>query len=308
MRLLTQNLVLFGLTALLVPRISIGGPLVYALSNAGSAPAQFGTLDLASGAFSSVGSTGSVGIGECLGYGSNGTLYAMGRSGLFTIDPSSGAATLVGNYGGPALLAAAITPSGAMYGVTDQGATAATANLSLYSINPATGVASVLGTIMPAPANFAIALGAVGNALYLTVQASTATSGTLYQLNPLTAKATAVGSSDSGISGLVYVSGSLYAFTSPFSNSTSAHIATISLANGTSSVVANLNQGGTAFPTAFITGAATVQKVVPRFAFGGGWYSALYLTNTGSAPVAVFARFINDDGSPMSVPRSAVLR
>jgi hypothetical protein len=47
---------------------------------------------------------------------------------------------------------------------------------------------------------------------------------------------------------------------------------------------------------------ATVQQVLPQFCFGGGWYSALYFTNTGSSAVAIPINFIGDDGNPLIVP------
>ncbi|QOY91321.1 hypothetical protein [Paludibaculum fermentans] len=42
--------------------------------------------------------------------------------------------------------------------------------------------------------------------------------------------------------------------------------------------------------------------VLPQFAFGGGWYSALYFTNVAASPVSFTASFISDAGSPLTVP------
>ena len=52
MRPRIRILVLFGMTIILVPWIAFGGPLVHALSNTSTGPAQFGAIDLASGVFS----------------------------------------------------------------------------------------------------------------------------------------------------------------------------------------------------------------------------------------------------------------
>jgi hypothetical protein len=46
----------------------------------------------------------------------------------------------------------------------------------------------------------------------------------------------------------------------------------------------------------------TSVKVLPQFAFGGGWYSALYFTNTGSGATSFGLTFTADDGTPLAVP------
>jgi hypothetical protein len=47
---------------------------------------------------------------------------------------------------------------------------------------------------------------------------------------------------------------------------------------------------------------AALFSVLPQFAFGGGWYSALYFTNRTNAPVSFPVTFTADDGSPLTVP------
>jgi hypothetical protein len=42
--------------------------------------------------------------------------------------------------------------------------------------------------------------------------------------------------------------------------------------------------------------------VLSQFAFGAGWYSALYFTNTGSTSVSFSVNFTGDNGSPLMVP------
>jgi hypothetical protein len=44
------------------------------------------------------------------------------------------------------------------------------------------------------------------------------------------------------------------------------------------------------------------QVVIPQFVFGGGWYSALYFTNSNSVPVSFTVNFTNGSGAPLSVP------
>jgi hypothetical protein len=47
---------------------------------------------------------------------------------------------------------------------------------------------------------------------------------------------------------------------------------------------------------------ATFTNVLPQFAFGGGWYSALYFTNIGGIPAVIQVNFVTDNGKPLSVP------
>ncbi len=51
--------------------------------------------------------------------------------------------------------------------------------------------------------------------------------------------------------------------------------------------------------------AQAAPKLLPQFAFGGGWYSALYFTNTSDSPVAFQVDFTGDDGNPLNVPSVA---
>src|ERR1035441_6732655 len=43
-------------------------------------------------------------------------------------------------------------------------------------------------------------------------------------------------------------------------------------------------------------------SVLPQFAFGGGWYSALYFTNLTGAAVSFPVSFVGDAGTPLTVP------
>jgi hypothetical protein len=54
-----------------------------------------------------------------------------------------------------------------------------------------------------------------------------------------------------------------------------------------------------------VSGPGTIsvgQKILPQFAFGGGWYSALYFTNAGTAPASFVVSFTADNGTPLNVP------
>jgi len=54
-----------------------------------------------------------------------------------------------------------------------------------------------------------------------------------------------------------------------------------------------------------INGSSTSQdfaNILPQVAFGGGWYTALYFTNTTSTPISFLVSFFTDKGAPMNVP------
>jgi uncharacterized protein (TIGR03437 family) len=240
---------------------ALGKPLIYVLGLGAANAPQFGTVDLSSGLFANIGLTGvaSGSIPACLGYAQDGTLYAefstAQSSGLYTINPANGSATLVANIQGT-LAACAMTASGVMYGVAIAGA-----NVVLYSISLSTGAPSQIGAILPAPnpPSFRTALTAANNTLYLAFQPSTASNSTLYTVSTSTGSGTAVGSTDAGIVGLAYASGTLYAFTSPVFGSVAApHIDIINLTNGASAFVTNLSP-----PTAYIKGGVPVTGSVP---------------------------------------------
>jgi hypothetical protein len=46
----------------------------------------------------------------------------------------------------------------------------------------------------------------------------------------------------------------------------------------------------------------SLQLVLPQFVFGGGWYSALYFTNTNSSAVSFTVNFTSDAATPLTVP------
>ena len=84
----------------------------------------------------------------------------------------------------------------------------------------------------------------------------------------------------------------------------------ISTASGALSFVVARIEGGTvilleADPNTTISGTANpqnIQQILPQFVFGGGWYSALYFTNTNSSTVSFTVTFTDDSGNPMTVP------
>jgi hypothetical protein len=51
-----------------------------------------------------------------------------------------------------------------------------------------------------------------------------------------------------------------------------------------------------------LTGDVGASSLLPQFAFGGGWYSALYFTNGGANPASFPIKFVADAGAPLNVP------
>jgi hypothetical protein len=74
-------------------------------------------------------------------------------------------------------------------------------------------------------------------------------------------------------------------------------------------VVARIEGGAViileADPNTTISGTANpqaIQQILPQFVFGGGWFSALYFTNSNSSTVSFTVTFTDDSGNPMTVP------
>jgi len=82
--------------------------------------------------------------------------------------------------------------------------------------------------------------------------------------------------------------------------------ATFNVATGAISVL-GLRFGAQAFtsiPVSHRTGTAGSTAVLglPQVAFGGGWYTALYFSNTTSSAVSLSVSFLAENGTPLSVP------
>jgi|GEM_PF-1337545 len=110
---------------------------LYALNDATD---QLGTIDLATGAFTALVSCPPP-VDNWTGLTIdpvNGTFYGSDATALYTIDPATGASTLVGAFGTTLMIDIAMNTAGEMYG-HDIGTD------SIYSINPTTGVATLIG-------------------------------------------------------------------------------------------------------------------------------------------------------------------
>gem|GEM_PF-1541934 len=84
--------------------------------------------------------------------------------------------------------------------------------------------------------------------------------------------------------------------------------ATFSVTQGAVAVV-GLRFGGEAFtsiPDSHRSGAGSTLFAAPHLVFGGGWYTALYFSNTTTAALSVAVNFIGDTGAPLSVPLTGI--
>jgi hypothetical protein len=156
--------------------------------------AGFGTVDLNTGIYTSIGSQSQqlagLGVAGGLLYGA---LY--GGNTLYQVDTSTGAITSVGN----ALL------NYQDFGSTLSGLYAIGADRHLYSINASTGAPTDIGDTGLALAGITIGLSTNSSTLYYT-------NGTnLYTLNTSTGAATLVGSTGARIGAMVFEGGSLWA-------------------------------------------------------------------------------------------------
>jgi hypothetical protein len=164
--------------------------------------------------------------------------------------------------------------------------------LFFYSIDPRTGAATEIGQFGPGlnPGFYAWSFSTGSSTLYFADYEN------LYSIDTNSGGATVIGGT-SGIipGGLAYEDGKLYAA----SNSPNV-VWTLNTSSGAATMVANF-MGTTIAGLAPITPPTTLQ-ILSQFAFGGGWYSALYFTNESAASVSFTVNFTADNGSPLIVP------
>lgn len=166
---------------------------------------RFGTIDDTTGAFTQI---GTLPIAQSAGIAwDNGTLYAQSmQSELVSIDPLSGAASILGTSG---LQLSSVGFAGGLNGLFE-----VDYQSNLYSINPNTGAASLVGAtgLSANNGNWATSLSDSGTNLYFTAGGGDAIDE-LYEINTSTGVATDLGSTGvTNIAGSAIVSGYLDLF------------------------------------------------------------------------------------------------
>jgi PEP-CTERM motif len=297
--MITLQKVMLSLALLLFTVSAHAGPLTYVIGNNDiEGTSHFGTVDLATGAFQQIGPNTPVGS-EGLAAGPGGSLLTLAyNSDLYSINPATGAYTLVGPTGlGDCSTPA--SPCGPTSNLTLGGANgniyATDFQNRTYSVNPLTGAATLIGAtgippipFIPASSNpdgtinfYEEALFGAGGKLYATFDAlvfdlatssvaSVAVAPALYQIDPSTGRATVVGSTDLAIGAVVGANGTNYAF-----NLLRSQIFSLDVATGSTSLISDTD------PTAgTIRGAAAA---IPEPA-------SIVLTGVGVAAILVWRR------------------
>lgn len=222
--------------------------------------AQFGTVDLSTGAFTQIGS-GLPESGASLVAGPGGSLLTIGNSGeLYSINPSTGVATSIGSTGldgsSPGNFANSIIGFNGAFYATDM-------NNTFYSLNPTTGATTLIGsTGMPgdpgcgaypnlcdeALFDFNGNLYAVYDAFIVGPDGYTnpvTVNPALWQIDPTTGAATFISSADLHILALTEISGELIGFqgfpssTNPLPNALIEAVS-FDLSNGHTSEIVSL--------------------------------------------------------------------
>ena len=261
--MIVRRKLLSSLALVLLTTSASAGPIVYVVTG----NQQFGTVDLATGAFSQIGPNTPEGE-DGLVSGPNGSLLTLTFSGnLDSINPVTGVTSLVGATGLADCSNFPVSPCGptSANDLARLGGTIYATDISnnLYTVNPLTGAATLIGlTGIPAvPAipdspnpdgtfnAFDESLFSAGGNLYATFDAITINpspftvtpviSPALYEINPTTGHATLIAPTALTIGAVVGVNGTFYAF-----NNMAGQVATLNLANGNTTAVSNFPPDG----------------------------------------------------------------
>jgi hypothetical protein len=161
--------------------------------------------------------------------------------------------------------------------------------LFFYSIDPRTAAANQIGPFGVGPGFYDRTFSTGSSTLYF------ADFENLYSIDTNSGNATVIGGTPNIIpQALVYLNGKLYTAT----NSPDV-VYTLDPTSGAPTMVAKL-MGPNINGFAPITPPTTPQ-ILSQFAFGGGWYSALYFTNSSAASASFTVNFTADTGARLSL-------
>jgi hypothetical protein len=296
--MILQHKLALALTLALTAAAAKADPMVYTLGDGG----QFGTINLSTGAFTPIGPGIAVATGGLVP-GPGGTLLSLNFNGdLNSINPATGVLSTIGATGlGDCSLPSSPCGSNSANIIGNVGSSIYATDLAnnLYTINPATGAATLVGaTGMPGVSfvphaavpgdpdgSFYIydeTLFGYAGKLYANFDAGIFDPVTftptqliapdLYQINTSTGVATLLSPTDFGLAGITDINGTLYAFSLPTSTAV-----TLNLANGSTSYISDTDSAA-----GLIVG-ATAASSTPEPA-------SLALVGTGLAAIAAGIR------------------
>lgn len=297
--MILQHKLVLAFTLALSTAAANADNLVYVLGDGG----QFGTITLSTGSFTPIGPGLPVAAGGLV-QGSGGNLLTLGFNGdLNSINPSTGALSVIGPTGlgdcslptSPCGLNSAniIGKVGSKLYATDL------AN-NLYSVNPTTGAATLIGPTgipgLPFVPHAPVA-GDPDGSFYIydevlfdfngdlyanfdtgifdpvTFTPTPLIAPELYKIDTTTGLATSIGPTAQGLEGIANVNGTLYAFNLPLST-----VVTLNLADGSTSYVSDTDPA-----IGLVTSATAAASPVPEPA-------SLALVGTGLATIAAGIR------------------
>ncbi len=268
-----------------VTPLSYGGPevpdgashslLVYVITGS----LQFGVLELHSGAFLPIGPVLPPNVGGGLVSGRGKSLLTLDFSGnLVAIDPAKGTTHVVGSTGlGDCSTAASVCGSNSAnaIGRLDGSLYATDFANNLYSVNSESGATKLIGpTFMPAVPFIPLSTSPTGTnvlneslfsargKLYANFAAGVLHPGApptivippaLYQINPKTGRARWIAPTNFGLTSIVTVNDTVYAF-----KAATGQVVTLDLATGETSAVSDLDQA------ARVIGGATPARPAPE--------------------------------------------
>ena len=286
--------VVFSLALVLATAAAKADPVVY-ISTGGE---QFGTIDLSTGSFTPIGPGIPIGTGGLV-QGPGGNLLTLGFNGnLYSINPTTGLTTNIGATGlGDCSLPTSPCGPNSTNILGKLGSTIYATDLAnnLYSINPATGAATLIGLtgipslpfvpLAPVPGDpdgsfytydeilfdYSGNLYANFDAGYFDPVTFTPTqliAPQIYEINTSTGLATPITPTIYGLEGITNVNGTVYGF-----NLNLGTVVTLNLADGSTSYVSDFD------PTIGIVTSATTFTPVPEPA-------TLSMVGTGLAAIA----------------------
>jgi hypothetical protein len=253
------RLVALGLSVAWLATAASAAPVVYVVNGND----QFGTVDLASGAFRAIGAPTPEGQANLV-WAPNGSLFSLTYSGnLETINPATGVTAVIGRTG-LGFNAFDLAGVGGKLYATDF-------SNNLYSVNPNTGAATLIGaTGMPPDPTIPFTINpdgtwnlcdetlyGVSRKLYATFDSfridpntlaiKTVVPPNLYWIDPSTGVATLIGPTSLNLGASVGVSSNFYAFRivptgwTPFGPLNRSELDTLNLTNGGTAFAGNID-------------------------------------------------------------------